>query len=71
MQKFKAFLDRYVEKFISRTFLAWITATYLVATNHLTSDNWVAVTLTYIGAEALVDLAVRWKHGHGRGSMLP
>ena len=65
MARVKAVLDKYIEKFISRKFLAWITATYLVATNHLTSDNWVAVTLTYIGAEALVDLAVRWKHGGG------
>lgn len=63
MARVKAFLDKYVEKFISRKFLAWLTATYLVAIHALTSDDWVAVTLTYIGAEALVDLAVRWKHG--------
>ena len=63
MARVRAFLDKYVEKFISRKFLAWVVATYLIATGALTSDNWVAVTLTYIGSEALVDLAVRWKHG--------
>jgi len=29
----------------------------------LTSSDWVAVTLAYIGSQALVDLAVQWKHG--------
>tara|TARA_R100000152_G_C6781371_1_gene215732 strand:+ start:5261 stop:5473 length:213 start_codon:yes stop_codon:yes gene_type:complete len=69
MARVKAFLDKYVEKFISRKFLAWGVATYLIATGSLTSDNWVAVTLTYIGSEALVDLAVRWKHGGARHNL--
>ena len=59
----RAWLDRHVERFISRKFLAWGTATYLVATNHVTSDDWVAVTLVYIGSQAMVDLATQWKHG--------
>lgn len=63
MQKVRAWLDKHVERFISRKFLAWGTATYLVATNALTSSDWVAVTLAYIGSQALVDLAVQWKHG--------
>jgi hypothetical protein len=29
----------------------------------VTSDDWVAVTLVYIGSQALVDLAAKWKHG--------
>ena len=57
MAKVKAWFDKNVERFISRKFLAWGTATYLVAT------NWVAVTLVYIGSQALVDLATQWKHG--------
>ena len=48
---------------ISRKFLAWGTATWLAATHSLTSEDWVAVTLAYIGSEALVDIASRWKHG--------
>ena len=63
MQKVRAWMDRHVERFISRKFLAWGTATYLVATNALTSEDWVAVTLAYIGSQALVDLATQWKHG--------
>jgi hypothetical protein len=63
MAKLKAFADKYIEKFISRKFLAWVTATALVFNESVTSEDWVAVTLAYIGSEALVDMAVRWKHG--------
>ncbi len=64
MQKVTAWLDKHVNRFISRKFLAWGTATWLVATHSLTSEDWVAVTLAYIGSEALVDIAARWKHGN-------
>jgi len=63
MAKVTAWLDKHVNRFISRKFLAWCTATYLVAAHSLTSEDWVAVTLAYIGSEALVDIAARWKHG--------
>ncbi len=59
----KAFADRHMERFISRKFLAWITATGLCLYGTVTSGDWVAVTLAYIGSQALVDLAVQWKHG--------
>ncbi len=59
----KSFADKHVERFISRKFLAWITATGLALSGSLTSGDWVAVTLAYIGSQALVDLAVQWKHG--------
>ena len=60
----KAFADKYTERFISRKFLAWITATGLCVYGTVTSSDWVAVTLAYIGSQALVDLAVKWRHGH-------
>jgi len=63
MSNIKSFMDRHVERFISRKFLAWLTATGLAITGSLTSDNWVAVTLAYIGTQALVDMATQWKHG--------
>ncbi len=59
----KAFADKYTERFISRKFLAGIVATGLCAYGTVTSDNWTAITLAYIGTQALVDMAVRWKHG--------
>ena len=49
MVQIKAALDKHVERFISRKFLAWITATWLAINTSLTSEDWVAVTLAYIG----------------------
>ena len=65
MMAVRAWVDKHVERFISRKFLAWGTATYLVCASALTSEDWVAVTLAYIGSQALVDLATQWKHGRG------
>lgn len=63
MARVKAFMDKHVERFISRKFLAWSVATYLCMQTTVTSEDWVAVTLAYIGSQALVDLATQWKHG--------
>ena len=62
----KAFIEKHMERFISRKFLAWGTATYLCVSGMVTSEDWVAVTLAYIGTQALVDAAVLWKHGPNR-----
>jgi len=64
--RFKAYADKLVERVISRKFLAWIVATALCAIGMVSSDNWTAVTLAYIGTQALVDMAVQWKHGPSR-----
>jgi dolichyl-phosphate-mannose--protein O-mannosyl transferase len=59
----RAFADKHVERFISRKFLAWLTATGLCVWGVVSSSDWVAVTLAYIGTQALVDMATAWKHG--------
>lgn len=64
MTRVKAFLDANVERLISRKFLAWLTATTLCVTGAIDADSWVAVTMSYIGTQALVDAATQWKHGH-------
>lgn len=63
MTKIRSFLDMHTERFISRKFLAWLTATGLALAGSLDGDNWVAVTLAYIGTQAVVDAATIWKHG--------
>ena len=59
----KAFADRHVERFISRKFLAWLTATGLCLEGMVTSSDWVAVSLAYIGLQGAADIAATWKHG--------
>ncbi len=51
----KGKIDRLVEKMISRKFLAWLTATGLMATNSLESGDWVIITGIYIGSQTVID----------------
>ena len=59
----KAFIDGIIEKIASRKLIAWVTATTLALYGAVTSEDWVAVTLVYIGSQAAVDLVKVWKHG--------
>ncbi len=54
--KAKAFMDKYVERFISRKFLAWLTASGLALYGVLSSSDWTSLTMVYIGSQAAVDL---------------
>lgn len=59
-------LDRGLNKLLSRKLMVWSTATYLmVFTSSLASEDWVAISLAYIGLEGLADIATRWRHGNG------
>lgn len=58
----RSFLDNIVEKAISRKFLAWLTATALLAFGaNLDADNWIIVTSIYIGGQTVVDTVERLK----------
>ena len=59
----KAFLDKTLSKLTIRKLLVWLTATGLALASSVTSEDWVAVSLVYIGSEAAVDLASVWRHG--------
>ena len=59
----KQVADRLLEKLMSRKLMVWLTATGLLAYSALTSSDWVAISLVYIGTEGLADIASRWRHG--------
>ena len=60
----KELLDQGLNKLLSRKLMVWTTATYLMLfTASLQSDDWVAISLAYIGLEGLADIATRWRHG--------
>ena len=58
-------LDRVLNKLTSRKLMVWLTATALMLTEAapLQSEDWVAISLAYIGIEGLADIATRWRHG--------
>jgi len=43
--------------------MVWTFATGFLAFDKITPDEWVALSLAYIGIEGLADIATRWKHG--------
>tara|TARA_R100000008_G_scaffold57654_1_gene35659 strand:- start:1059 stop:1253 length:195 start_codon:yes stop_codon:yes gene_type:complete len=58
-------LDLVLSKIVSRKLMVWLTATALMLTETvpLQSEDWVAISLAYIGIEGLADIATRWRHG--------
>lgn len=59
----KAILDKLIEKFISRKFLVFATATGLMAWSNLDSETWGLIAITYIGTQGVVDAMKTWRHG--------
>lgn len=56
MTKIKAFADRYLEKFMSRTLLVWLTSCYLLFADKLNGEQWLEVSIAYIGLTKLADI---------------
>ena len=62
----KAQIDKFLERGTSRKLMVWGASTIFLAVDKLGPDEWVAVSLAYIGIEGLADIATRWKHGDNR-----
>jgi|TARA_R110000824_G_scaffold372076_1_gene561918 hypothetical protein len=54
-------LDAWVAKLVSRKLLVWATSTGFLVADLITSEQWVAVALAYVGVEGFADIAIRWK----------
>tara|TARA_R110000803_G_scaffold73360_4_gene137200 strand:+ start:2169 stop:2387 length:219 start_codon:yes stop_codon:yes gene_type:complete len=59
--KMKAWLDKHVNKFMSRKLLVWLTSTGLLINGSIDGEQWVALALAYVGVQGFADLAVKWK----------
>jgi len=57
----KAFIDKNLNKFISRKLMVWLTSTGLLISGSLESSDYIAVTLIYLGSQGLADIAKTWK----------
>jgi hypothetical protein len=66
-QKIKnAFLDRGLNKLISRKLLVWLVATAGVPMDYITGEEWIQISMVYIGSQAAMDFIlnyVRAKNG--------
>ena len=63
MARMKAFADKHLERFMSRKLLVWISTTSLLLAEYVNSEQWVAISLAYIGSQGLADIATAWKSG--------
>jgi len=54
-------IDKYLSKIASRKLTVWITATMLASFAHIRPEDWVTISLVYIGSQGAIDLAVAWK----------
>ena len=63
MARVKAFADKHLERFMSRKLLVWLSTTSLLLAEYVNSEQWVAISLAYIGSQGVADIAVAWKSG--------
>ena len=53
--------DNWIGKITSRKLLVWTVASVALFLSQIKSEDWVAISLAYIGSQALVDLAAKWR----------
>jgi|TARA_R110000737_G_scaffold330680_1_gene346536 hypothetical protein len=57
----QAFLDSKLSKFISRKFLVWLSSSGLLLANKIDGEQWVYISMIYIGTQAVIDSFLQWK----------
>ena len=48
-------VDRKIDRFISKKFMAWIVATVFLGLTWVTNEQWYFITLVYLGIQGLAD----------------
>ncbi len=56
-------LDKFLTKIVSRKLMVWMTACGMLMYSDLSSSDWVAISLAYIGSKGMIDIAKAWRHG--------
>ena len=48
-------IEKFIYKVNSRKFIAWTTATIALFTQYLDQDNWLMITLLWLGVQGFLD----------------
>ena len=56
-------IDTWLGKWASRKLVVWLSSTALLVADKVNGDQWVAISLAYIGLQGAADIASKWKHG--------
>ena len=59
----KPLFGRLMGKIISRKFTVFSLATLFLYLGSITGEQWVAISLGYIGIQGIADIATQWKFG--------
>ena len=59
----KPLADKMMGKVISRKFTVFSLATIFLYLGSITGEQWVAISLGYIGIQGIADIATQWKFG--------
>lgn len=54
-------LDVLSEKVLSRKLMVWVVSTIFLGFGKITPDEWMSISLGYIGVQGVADLATKWK----------
>jgi hypothetical protein len=61
-------LDKLLGKAVSRKLLVWMSSSVFLWYGSISGEQWVAISLAYIGIQGLADIATSWKSGQVLGS---
>lgn len=56
-------IDELFGKWSSRKLMVWSTSTLMLYFGQINGDQWVALSLAYVGVQGFADLAIAYKHG--------
>ena len=59
----KPVVDKLMGKVIYRKFTVFSLATIFLYLGSITGEQWVAISLGYIGMQGIADIATQWKFG--------
>ena len=57
---FKNGLDKALDKLISRKLLVWIVSTVFLYTTKIQTDDWIMISMVYIGSQGALDIFERY-----------
>jgi hypothetical protein len=53
-------LDKFLDKIISRKLLVWIISTVFMYTAKIQPDDWIMISMVYIGSQGALDIVDRY-----------
>ncbi len=63
LTKVEKVLEAFISKFISKKLMVMVAGTVLLISGHISSDQWMSLSLGFVGVEGFSDIVTRFKTG--------